>query len=409
MSAPKPNRDRFSASGSAASSSPRDSSVPLLREDESDSTATPDNTASTSAATGPGKSPATAKQSKRRLFGLGKKKEEPAMNALPPPQTPVMPSTQAAITAMRPVSPPREPLTEVKRIPPVSPTRSLAASPNRGAVRSASPKAPSIASSQIFERSVQESSIPSELSPAIPSHIQTEDYIPAALEASSLAITNDRLDPDDVEIVTHASHHTAAEGIAEGTASAMHSEAALQASPQDSQHESIYSALSRQQESADNDTASTYGALDPNDVKRLSFISFADVVQAEHAETGSLHNMPLSSISLAHGRTRSPPLDRSPSPVRSPGSSHSQSFSQGVITPPIGSHPASMKGLDLSPARSPAIVNSPHQHGELTIETMRQALRRSGSGDLSAAARSGSLPVSAGGVDEGGLERSPFR
>lgn len=387
-----------------STNSPRNSSAPLLQhEDDSDLSPTTDRT---SAGPGNDRTQASNKQSKRRLFGLGsKKKDETNMDLSS--QTTFLPSTQAAIAAMRPVSPVRQQPPELKQIPTTSPTPSSAASPHRAPMRSSSPQGSSLASSQIFERSVQESTVPTELSPAIPSHIQTEDMIPPALEASSLAITDKRLDPDEVEIVTHAAHHTAAAGLAEGTASAMHSDAALQASPQDSQHESIYSALSRQQESVDNDTASTYGALDPNDPRRLSFISFADVVQAEHAETGSIHNMPMSSSSVAQARTRSPPLDRSPSPMRSPGSSHSQSLSQGVTTPPLGSHPASMKGLDLSPGRSP--VGSPQQHGELTIETMRQALRRSGSGDLGAAAKStGSLPVSAIGGDDG-LDRSPFR
>ncbi|KAF1354713.1 hypothetical protein BDV97DRAFT_395135 [Delphinella strobiligena] len=402
------------STASPSTSSPRNSSVPLLqREDDFDRT--PSGEDCMSAELGDDKNRAFSKVGKRRLFGLGRKKDEAVDNKKlmhPPPNASFMPSTQSAIAAMRPVSPIRQPPSDLRQLPTptatTSPNRSFAISPSRAAVRSSSPQGSSLASSQIFERSVQESNIPSELSPAIPSHIQTEDHIPPALEASSLAITNNRLDPDDVEIVTSTAHQPAAAGIAEGTMSAMHSEAQLQTSPQDSQHESIYSALSRQQESrsGDGDNASNYGSLDPNDVRRLSFISFADVVQSEQAETGSIHNLPLSSTSLVHGRTQSPPLGRSPSPRRSPGSSHSQSFSQGVTTPPLGSHPASAKGLDLSPGRSP--VGSPHQHGELTIETMRQALRRSGSGDLGAS-KSGSLPVSAIGGEDGGLERSPFR
>lgn len=319
------------------------------------------------------------------------------------PNNTFLPSTQSAIAAMRSVSPVRQP---PKSLPLGSANRSFATSPNRGAMRSASPQALPVSSSQIFERSVQESTVPSELSDALPAHIQTEDRIPPALEASSLAITDTRLDPDEVEIVTHSAHQPAAASITDSATSAMHLDTGLSVSPQDSQHESIHSALSRLQENADGDTASTYGSLDPNDVRRLSFISFADVVQAEHAETSSLHNLPLSSTSLAHGRTRSPPLDRSPSPGRTPGSSHSQLYAQDITTPPLTSHPASMKGLDLSPGRSP--VGSPHQHGELTIETMRHALRRSGSGDLSGA-RSSSLPVSANGGDETGLDKSSWR
>lgn len=412
----------FAMSGLKSNSAPRDSStntsprnsssVPLLqRDDDSDLTLTGSAQGQAQARNetnlGEDKTDKTDKNNnktgKRRLFGLGKKKDERTVEPKKmPPQNTFAPSPQSTVAAMRPISPVRKPLPTH-----TSPNPSFAVSPGRAAVRSSSPQgSSSVSSSQIFERSVQESTVPSELSDAIPAHIQTEDHIPPALEASSLAITNTHLDPDDVEIVTSTAHQSAASGITDGAASAMHSDTGLSISPQESQHESIYSALSRQHESNDGDNASTYGALDPNDVRRLSFISFADVVQAEHAETSSLHNMPLSSSSLAHGRTRSPPLDRSPSPVHSPTSSYSQSFSQGVTTPPLGSHPASTKGLDVSPGRSP--VGSPHQHGELTIETMRQALRRTGSGDLSAA-RSGSLPVSAVGGDDGGLDKGLFK
>lgn len=374
-------------SGITSRGSPRNSSTPLLRrEDESDLASISERTSNEIS---DGNASTPGKQSETQLFKFGnKKKEEPKMEQF-------LPSTQAAIAAMRPVSPDTSASSDIRVSSAVSPTRS----PTRAPIRSTSPHGSLLASSQIFERNVQESSIPPGLSPAIPSHIQTEDMIPPALEASSLAITDQRLDPDEVEIVTHAAHHTAAAGLAEGTSSAIHSDLTPQAALQDWQHESIYSALSRQQEPAEIDTASTYGALDPNDPRRLSFISFADVVQAEHAETP-----------LAQGKTRSPPLDRSPSPVRSPASSHSQSLSQGITTPPLRSHSGSAKGLDLSPGRSP--INSPQQHGELTIETMRQALRRSGSGDLgtgSAARSCGSLPVSASVGAEDGSDRIPFR
>jgi hypothetical protein len=69
------------------------------------------------------------------------------------------------------------------------------------------------ASSQIFERNVQEP----EPSPAIPAHIKTEDHIPAALDASSLAITDDHLNPDEVEIVMHVAHQPAAAVSLDGT------------------------------------------------------------------------------------------------------------------------------------------------------------------------------------------------
>lgn len=322
---------------------------------------------------------------------------------------PVMPATQAAISAMRPTSPGQP---DHKPVP-TSPHRGSHPYPSALPLRPSSPRPHSPAASEIFERNVQENALPSELSPAIPSHIQTENYIPPVLEASSLAITDNHLNPDEVEIVTHAAHQPAAVTVAEGVSSGLQSEVSV--SPQEPQHEGFPSALPPhvQQESEE---ASNYGSLDPNDVRRLSFISFADVMQGEHAESGSkesLHHLPLSASSLAHPPAHhSPSHNRSPSPVRSPVSAHSHSFSQEVTTPPTGS----VKGVELSPRRSPVTSPSlgspglnpqhPQQHGELTIETMRQALRKTGSGDLSVHR---SLPASAVGGDEGGPERSPFK
>lgn len=275
--------------------------------------------------------------------------------------------------------------------------------------RSASPRPPSPASSMIFERNVQESAPPSELSSAIPAHIQTEDHIPPVLEASSFAITDNHLGPDEVEIVTSASHQPASAPMADSAPSAMQSESRLSLAAQEPQHGTIDAAAHQEGD----DTASNYGALNPNDPRRLSFISFADVVQAEHAESGSKESFPHSpfaSSSLGNVRTQSPLSNRSPSPARSPPSFNSQPQSQGMITPTHnGSGPGSAKGAELSPSRSPsstAPAESSQQHGDLTIQTMRQALRKTASGDLSVAR---SHPTSAVGGDEGSLERHPFK
>ena len=76
--------------------------------------------------------------------------------------------------------------------------------------------------------------------------------------------------------------------------------------------------------------------------------------------------------------------NRSPSPVRSPMSSHGMGPS-----PPTSGAP-SMKGVDIAsaklarlPASPTSGTHSPPLSGELQIETMRQALRKTGSGDLS--------------------------
>jgi hypothetical protein len=234
-------------------------------------------------------------------------------------------------------------------------------SPPQRILYSSSPRIISPAGSQIFERDVQESSLPGlQTSPAIPSHIQTENHIPAVLDASSEAITNDSLDPDSVEIIMHSAHQPAAvtvTGVMEQSWSSTWADDLI-FHPGD-------------------DSASNYGALDSADVRRLSFISFSDIVQSEHAEhvgsRDSIYVAGLSSLSSGH--------NRSPSPVRSPVSS------QGFGTSPPTSKSASIKGVEMSPRGkplgSPISTHLSFAGGELTIETMSQALRRTGSGDLS--------------------------
>lgn len=277
------------------------------------------------------------------------------------------------------------------------------ASPAHG-VYSSSPRLHSPASSQIFERSVQEDVVPPQASPQIPSHIITENHIPPALDASSAAITNERLDPDSVEIVTHSMHQPAA--IPATVTSLEASTTSLQ--EDDGAHRpEIFS----------DDNASNYGALDSADVRRLSFISFADVVHAEHAEhvdPGSCdQHASRNSVNLGSlaGTLPGPPFPpRSPSPIRSPLSS------PGHGTSPPSSVSPSFKGLETSPGMVhrgsggsiPASTQSPPLSGggELNIETMRQALRKTGSGDLSGVR---SQPLSAVGNDDGTFVDRPFK
>ncbi|KAL6233492.1 hypothetical protein BDW75DRAFT_186859 [Aspergillus navahoensis] len=226
--------------------------------------------------------------------------------------------------------------------------------------------------SLIFERSVQEDVLLPQTSPSIPSHIRTENHIPPVLEASSAAITDNGLDPDSVEIVTHNIHHSATNGI--------HAEHLLQPHPSDN---TIDIGNSEEIPSASQ-------GLEASDIRRLSFISFADVVNAENAETGEYPP----SNDFCHRGSGSPNLSAtayrniSPSPLYSPASSH------GFGTSPPTSISTSFKGLELSPnrrvrgAESPLLAAqrpvSPSFSGDLNIETMRQALRRTGSGDLGA-------------------------
>lgn len=249
------------------------------------------------------------------------------------------------------------------------------ASPGRN-IGSGSPRLHSPASSQIFERNVQEDSIPASSS-AIPSHINTENHIPPVLDASSMAITDTHLSPDTVEIVTHVAHQPAALSVAGGAPA----ETPLSPSFEESVHQAPES----------EEPASTYGALDAADVRRLSFISFADVVHAEHvAEHGSLQN---SSLLSGGSSIASPTAARSPSPIRSPISPPLSGSMSG--SPSFKSTEASFgqySGALPSSPRFPGHGESPPTvSGELAIETMRQALRKTGSRDLSGVQSQSSL------------------
>ncbi|KAL7926056.1 hypothetical protein ACQKWADRAFT_173097 [Trichoderma austrokoningii] len=314
-----------------------------------------------------------SKGKKRGLFGFGKKKAEAQSKAGPgtgspyaaqePSKTPAATRSVARSTA--------SPGHGDHPFAPSSPTRAF----------SGSPRISSPATSQIFERDVQDHSLLKSSSPAIPSHIQTENHIPPVLDDASEAITNNKLDPDSVEIVTHASHQPASVAVP-GT-SASHTP--YDQGPSDWASE-LASFANRIGFPAD--SASNYGSLDSADVRRLSFISFADVVQAEHighhlpsmSSRDNMHIVGLTSLSASA-------MNRSPSPIRSPVSS------QGPGTSPPTSNPGSIKGLDMSPTRKP--IGSPSSGnytlatpGELNIETMSQALKRSGSRDFNSSVRS---------------------
>lgn len=260
---------------------------------------------------------------------------------------------------LRPVSPlvgldakPGSPRNSPYGIPSASP---------RG-MRSASPRTHSPASSMIFERSVQEDTAVAQASPQIPSHIITENHIPPALDATSEAITDRKLDPDSVEIVTHTAHQPAAVTITEG-------------------YDAPVSPLMPEEQALkpEGDNLSNYANLDSVDVRRLSFISFADVVHGEHDSDVRRD----SAVITSHPSIGAP---RSPSPLRSPVSSAAMGTS-----PPTSVSPSVHEA---SPHRAPL--------GDLNVETMRQALRKTGSGDLSSFR---SPPLSAIGAEEGKSER----
>lgn len=347
------------------------------------------------------------KKKKRSLFGFGKKKTEG------PPTKP--PAKSAPASQSPPLTSRRQTASPIQTEHP----HFLPSSPGRGAPFASSPRLSSPAGSQIFERDVQESALlPS--SPAIPSHIQTENYIPPVLDASSEAITDDHLDPDNVEIITHTSHQPASVAVTGGIMG-HHSPyepswadelAAFSAQRSTTTTTAATAATANNTTAAANaDTASNYGSFDTTDVRRLSFISFADVVQAEQQQfpaavaaspRESMHLAGLTSLVGGSNIMNNNHLrNRSPSPIRSPVGSSS--------SPPTSSKSGSVKGLDMSssspasrsgggggggkPLGSPTSMMSmqlgggllpggPTVTGEIAIETMSQALRRTGSGDL---------------------------
>jgi hypothetical protein len=299
-------------------------------------------------------------KSKRRFWQLGKKKDDKstkkAVETIPTSSSKGRSTSPFASSGFRSTSPQLQ--------------QAFGSPSSPGRTMQSSPRLHSPASSQIFERNVQEDTVPVATSPAIPSHITTENHIPPVLDASSMAITDDHLSPDTVEIVTHAAHQPAAVTVS----GSMHPESTL-SSP----------TIPEEAHFAENtEDTSTYGALDSADVRRLSFISFADVVHAEQAADGSMRDSLLLSGTSS---IASPNIGaRSPSPVRSP------------ISPPLSASFSGENfkglGLDASPSRkagpgSPksTITSSPTVTGELAIETMRQALRKTESGDLGAASR----------------------
>ena len=369
---------------SAPSTESKDSAAPLLKDSSLPSTGIQAAESTVEEA--------TAKPRKRDFWKLGKKPDEDKTKGktVAPSKSP--PASVSPLTGLHPASPMRSP----DLVPgAVSPHRAsmghpygIPSSPGYGI--SSSPRPHSPASSMIFERNVQEEVTLPEQSPHLPSHVLMENHIAPALDASAEAITNAQLDPDTVEIVTHATHQPAAVTI-----SGFGAEQSLASS----MVEDFTSPVVHRQ---DTETGSNYGSLDTTDVRRLSFISFADVVHGEQENFGDVRR---DSTHLSGHSALVPP--RSPSPIRSPTSSAAPG------TSPPTSVTASVKGNETSPNRAPRGAGSPLPGqssplagaSEINVETMRQALRKTGSGDLS---HFRSPPLSAVGNDDGTYER-PFR
>lgn len=262
-----------------------------------------------------------------------------------------------------PLSHPSSPTSPIRSISPPSPpphSRAFAATSPSTRITSAS-------SSQIFERNVQEShplphppSNPAAPSTAskIPAHIATENHIPAVLEASSIAITDGSIDPDNVEIAMLTTHQPLASQVSNATHRS------------EKEKEKFI-------EAEDLLPPSTSHSSNSQDKRRLSFISFTDIVQAEQADlldSTILSPSPLQTMNPGFpaqpmvdqaglsGITETLVRRRSPSPMR-----------RGPGAAP-GSPPRTSAGY--LPERGLGV-----EEGVL-VETMGQALRKTGSGDL---------------------------
>lgn len=369
-----------------ADTEPRDSTAPLT-SDVTSSLESDNAQAGAEADDG-------GKPRKRDFFKFGKKPEtEPSKSKMKEIPAAIAPRTSAPqiapLSALRPISP-LQAGEGLRTSSPRGYPYGVPSSPGQG-MYSSSPRMHSPASSQIFERNVQEDVMPPQASPQIPSHIITENHIPPALDATSAAITNKQLDPDSVEIITHSTHQSAAVTITGAADQGM--------------GEFLHQDVSHVSHRQDVDNASNYAALDNADVRRLSFISFADVVHAEHAEAVESGDQPPTKRESIHPPSAAGGIARSPSPMRSPVSS------PGHGTSPPSSVSPSFMGLEApsSPGRrglgSPIPEQMSPPGGELNIETMRQALRSPASGDLSGHR---SLPLSAFGED-GTFPSSPLK
>lgn len=223
----------------------------------------------------------------------------------------------------------------------------------------------------IFERSVQEDIIPAEASPSIPSHIRTENHIPPVLEDASAAITDDHAGPEPIEIITSNTHQHA--GF------------------DDTASQSLSSSWPGENLANPADFGKChfpYGVQDSADIRRLSFISFADVINAENAETAE--NVPnrdsFQAATCWNNSGATGPQNRSPSPLQSP------TLSYGLGTSPPTSISASFKGLESSLHRSVRDPGSPlpiapsppfsNLSGEIDTEKSRQMLNKARSKDM---------------------------
>lgn len=138
------------------------------------------------------------------------------------------------------------------------------------------------------------------------------------LDQSVEVITDSRVNPEDVEVVMHKDHVPAA-AVAEAAVAGGMSDSGFLSAPQsemgDASHSSFPSIAAHLAPTPEDNTSNTssqvpyYGTVNPSDPRRLSFISYADIMHAQHPES-ALH--PLSQVSTPGYRSQSPARAASP-------------------------------------------------------------------------------------------------
>lgn len=229
------------------------------------------------------------------------------------------------------------------------------------------------ASSMIFERNVQEFAASGSTSKIWCNHENThyhgEDHIAPALDASTEAIINTKVNPNDIDVISlRRPSSIRARSPTEASLSSLWSQTPasptlLQDTPRTRNNSMSVHPL----------TAShTGGSLSPDkssgDRQVLSFCSFADVVHTENEETQVGSGMG-SSDRLGRFDTRSQSALRSPSPLMRPhpvGSPLTAAMAESVV--------ADLK-LTIPPSRS-ATVDSMDSESPIVVSSFGETIRR---------------------------------
>ena len=154
---------------------------------------------------------------------------------------------------------------------------------------------PNLAASQIFERSVggDPTTVLLPLG-GVPAHHLSEDLIPPALDASAETLTDASVDPDFVEVVTV------------GNLNQQQQVSNFSSTSSSPQPQILASAVLPSKAVSNTDDVEPGCAVFDQTQKRLSFVSYADLIQVE--STSAQFPLPPPASSLSSPGSQSPPL-----------------------------------------------------------------------------------------------------